>query len=651
MNRLPRIEQYGLIGDMQTSAHVCDDGSINWLCLPRFDSPSVFTRLLGTEKHGTWQIAPAQPAGQSGSEAVAERRYVGDSLVLESVWRTPTGSVRILDFMPPRAGAPQVIRIVEGLTGEVEMVSAMRPRPGYGSVSPWIHEVGGRMVAEAGPDALWLDAGVRQMEKDGAVVSAFTIGAEQSVAFVLSWCPSHAAAPELPDPEAALTETLAFWQNWTQEGTYDGPYLEPVARSSITLKAMIYGPSGGIVAAPTTSLPEEVGGVRNWDYRFTWLRDASTTLAALLGTGRRQEAQAWRRWLLRAVAGDPENLQIMYGITGERDLQERELPWLPGYEGSAPVRVGNGAADQLQLDVYGEVIDTLYLAHQSGVAHCADTAVLHQKLIEHLVQRWQKPDEGMWEIRGRRRHFVHSKVMAWVAVDRTIRLADVGALDMDLDPLVELRETIHREVCTKGFDLDRNTFTQSYGSTELDAATLLIPRVGFLPPDDPRVIGTVDAVRRELSTPDGLVRRYPTIGNHTGVDGLKGDEGAFILCSFWLVDALALTGRLDEAHTLFERLLALRNDLGLLAEEYDPVEQRQLGNFPQAFSHMGLIQSARLLHQLSSQPSPRRKSHFEYRYRPVGTMPDSAPGEVLKRETPSSTLSPCATSSLRMVGK
>jgi GH15 family glucan-1,4-alpha-glucosidase len=603
MKRLPRIEQYGLIGDMQTSAHVCDDGSIDWLCLPRFDSPAVFAGLLGTQKHGSWQIAPAPSAGRSDGGTVTERRYRGDSLVLESVWRTPTGSVRVIDFMPPRDGAPQVIRIVEGMTGEVPMVSAVRPRPGYGNVSPWIHAVGGRMLAEAGADALWLDTCVQQVEKDGVIVSAFAVTAGQSVAFVLSWCPSHAAAPDVPDPEVALAETLAFWQDWTREGIYDGPYREPVVRSLVALKAMTYGPSGGIVAAPTTSLPEEIGGGRNWDYRFTWLRDASTTLAALLGTGYRQEAQAWRRWLLRAVAGDPENLQIMYGITAERDLRERELPWLPGYEGSAPVRVGNGAADQLQLDVYGEVIETLYLAHESGVAHCADTAVLHQRLIEHLAQRWQEPDEGIWEIRGARRHFVHSKVMAWVAIDRTIRLTQAGALDMDLDTLVKLRGTIHREVCTQGFDPERNTFTQSYGSQGLDAATLLIPLVGFLPPDDPRVIGTVDAVRRELSTPDGLVRRYPTIGDHAGVDGLKGDEGTFILCSFWLVDALALTGRLDEAHALFERLLALRNDLGLLAEEYDPVQQRQLGNFPQAFSHMGLIQSARLLHQLSTQSS------------------------------------------------
>ncbi|WUT00600.1 glycoside hydrolase family 15 protein [Streptomyces sp. NBC_00708] len=604
MRRLPRIEQYGLIGDTQTSAHVCDDGSVDWLCLPRFDSSAVFARIVGEQRHGSWQIAPAAHADTGGGGLVAERRYRGDSLVLESVWRTSAGSVRVTDFMPPRQGEPQVIRIVEGLTGEVRMLSAMRPRPGYGRVHPWIHEVGGRMVAVAGADALWLDSGARQVEKDGVIVSAFTVAAGQTRAFVLTWCPSHAPAPAVPDPAVALDATLAFWADWTRQCVYDGPYREAVVRSLITLKAMTYAPSGGMVAAPTTSLPEEIGGGRNWDYRFTWLRDAATTLAALLGTGYLEEAQAWRRWLLRAVAGDPENLQIMYGITAERDLRERELPWLPGYEGSAPVRVGNGAAEQLQLDVYGEVIETLYLAHRSGAAHCADTAVLHRRLVEHLAQRWQEPDEGIWEIRGARRHFVHSKVMAWVAVDRTIRLVEAGALDMDPVALTELREAIHREVCARGFDPVRNTFTQSYGSRELDAATLLIPSVGFLPADDPRVIGTVDAVRRELASPDGLVSRYPTSGEDAGVDGLAGDEGAFLLCSFWLVDALALTGRVDEATALFEHVLTLRSELGLLAEEYDPVRGRQLGNFPQAFSHMGLIQSARLLAHLAARPAP-----------------------------------------------
>ncbi|MBW1597200.1 glycoside hydrolase family 15 protein [Streptomyces sp. JJ38] len=599
------IEQYGLIGDMQTSAHVSEDGSLDWLCLPRFDSAAVFAAMLGTRQHGAWRIAPTPDAAEPGPVAGAERRYRGDSLVLESVWRTSRGTVRVTDFMPPREGAPQVIRVVEGVSGEVPMASTFRPRPGYGRISPWIHEVGGRIVAEAGADALWLDTSAQHVEKDGAVVSSFAVSAGDSVAFVLSWGSSHGAPPEIPDPDAALATTLTFWQDWSRQCTYAGPYREAVVRSLVTLKAMTYAPSGGIVAAPTTSLPEEIGGGRNWDYRYTWLRDASTTLNSLLATGYRQEAEAWRRWLLRAVAGDPENLQIMYGITGERDLVERQLPWLPGYEGSTPVRIGNGAAGQLQLDVYGEVIETLYLADRNGVAHCGDTAALHRSLVEHLAERWKEPDEGIWEIRGPRQHFVHSKVMAWVAVDRTIRLAEAGALDVDLVALMELRAAIHHEVCTQGFDPARNAFTQFYGSRELDAALLLIPRVGFLPADDPRVIGTVEAIRNELSTPEGFVHRYPTGGQEAGVDGLAGDEGVFLLCSFWMVDALALTGRLDDARSLFDRLLALRNDLGLLAEEYDPASGRQLGNYPQAFSHMGLVETALLLERLAA-PRPCR---------------------------------------------
>ncbi|MFK0120146.1 glycoside hydrolase family 15 protein [Streptomyces sp. NPDC090994] len=604
MKRSPHIEQYGLIGDMQTGALVCDDGSVDWLCLPRFDSPAVLAGLLGTQKHGTWRIAPASAAAAPGPRTATTRQYQGPSLVLESEWRTDTGTVWVTDFMPPDEGPPRLIRIIEGAFGTVPMISSLRPRPGYGRVSPWIFEAGGRMAAVAGTDALWLDTSVEQVEKDGAVVSSFTVAAGQTVAFVLSWAPSHAAPPEVPDPDAALRATHAFWRDWERQGTYTGPHQGAVVRSLVTLKALTHRASGGMVAAPTTSLPEEIGGGRNWDYRYTWLRDASMAVAALLGAGYRDEARAWRRWLLRAVAGDPERVQIMYGVTGERDLPERELPWLPGYEGSAPVRVGNGAADQLQLDVYGEVIEALYLAHQGGLPPCADTAVLHRQLVEQLVRRWQEPDEGIWEIRGPRRHFVHSKVMAWVAVDRTVRLAEAGALDVDVEPLIALRETIHREVCAKGFDPVRNTFTQSYGSRELDAALLLIPRVGFLPPDDPRVTGTVDAVRRELATDDGLVHRYQTAGGRAGVDGLAGDEGAFVLCAFWLVDALALTGRRTEARALFDRLLELRTDLGLLAEEYDSSRRRQLGNFPQAFSHIGLVQSAQLLTQLAIAPSP-----------------------------------------------
>ncbi|MGW4442017.1 glycoside hydrolase family 15 protein [Streptomyces sp. NPDC004682] len=621
MQTRTRIERYGLIGDMRTSALVADDGAVDWLCTPRFDSDAVFGALLGQRGHGSWLLAPA-PADGAEQTAAAVRQYRGDSLVLESEWVTGTGTVRVVDFMPPHAPAPRVIRVVEGLVGEVPMVSTMCPRPGYGRTIPWIHDEGGRMVAEAGADAWWLDTSVPQVEKDGAVVSSFTVAAGESVAFVLGWCSSHAQdAPEVADPDAALAATLAFWRDWVEQCSYDGPYREAVVRSLITLKAMTYAPSGAIVAAPTTSLPEEIGGGRNWDYRYTWLRDSATTVSSLLGAGYRDEAEAWRRWLLRAVAGDPENLQIMYGVTGERELPERELPWLPGYEGSAPVRVGNGAVQQLQLDVYGEVIEALFLAHRSGVARCADMNVLHQRLLRQLLERWREPDEGIWEVRGPRRQFLHSKVMVWVALDRTIRLAEAGVLDVDVVELVEVRDEIHREVCEKGFDPIRNTFTQFYGSAELDASLLLIPRVGFLPPNDPRVVGTVEAVQRELATADGLVHRYPTAGSRPGADGVAGDEGAFILCSFWLVDALALIGRVDQARALFERLLALRSDLGLLAEQYDPTAGRQLGNFPQAFSHAGVVDSALLLHRLgvdvaSSGPpvSPARIPHTPGRH-------------------------------------
>ncbi|MFG3199820.1 glycoside hydrolase family 15 protein [Streptomyces sp. NPDC048208] len=600
MITIPRIEQYGLIGDLRTSAHVADNGSIDWLCMPRFDSDAVFAALVGQREHGYWLLAPASVDYAEGPTA-AGRRYRDNSLILETEWTTPAGAARVVDFMPPGAPTPQVIRIVEGVVGEVAMVSRLRARPGYGRTAPWIHGDGGRMVAEAGADAYWLDSPVKQVEKDDEVVSSFTVAAGDRIAFVLSHWPAHAAdTPEVADPGAALDATQGFWQAWTGKCTYDGPYREAVVRSLITLKALTYAPSGAIVAAPTTSLPEEIGGARNWDYRYTWLRDSAMTVDGLLDAGFRDEAVAWRRWLLRTVAGDPENLQIMYGLTGERELTERELNWLPGYEGSAPVRVGNGAAQQLQLDVYGEVIATLHLAHRTGVARCADTAVLHQRLIRQVVERWREPDEGIWEVRGSRRHFVHSKVMAWAALDRTIRLGEDGVLDVDLCELVEVREEIHREVCEKGYDPSRNTFTQSYGSTELDAALLLIPRVGFLPATDPRVIGTVEAVQRELATAAGLVHRYPTAGKGVGIDGLVGGEGTFLLGAFWMADALFLIGRREEAHTLFEHILSLRSDLGLLAEEYDPVSGRQLGNFPQAFSHTGLVQSALLLQQCHS---------------------------------------------------
>ncbi|MEC4020166.1 glycoside hydrolase family 15 protein [Streptomyces sp. H27-D2] len=587
-----RIEDYALIGDMQTAALVCRDGTADWLCLPRFDSQAAFAGLLGTEEHGFWRIGPAHAAGAKPPMA-DRRRYRGDSLVLESEWDTPRGTVRVIDFMPPRDGAPQVVRIVEGVSGRVRMRSALRMRFSYGRVVPWVHKVDGRTVAVAGPDSVWLDTSAETYGKDLTTYADFTVSPGERIAFTISWQPSHREPPALPEPESALTATEDFWREWVEQCTYHGPYRDAVVRSLITLKALTYGPTGGIVAAPTTSLPEDIGGSRNWDYRFTWLRDAAITLSSLLRTGYREEARAWREWLLRAVAGDPENLQIMYGIAGERELGEAELDWLPGYEGSKPVRIGNGAAGQLQLDVYGEVIEALHLAHMTGLSRNDYASVLQLKLIRWVEEHWNEPDEGIWEVRGPRRHFVHSKVMTWVAVDRTIKLIESGDVDGPLDRWRELRDDIHRDVCDKGYDAERNTFTQSYGSQELDASLLLIPQMGFLPPDDKRVIGTIEAIQRELSTSDGFVMRYPTSsGGEVNVDGLEGDEGAFLACSFWLADDLAMIGRVDEARKLFEKLLALRNDLGLLAEEWDPKRRRQVGNFPQAFSHVPLIDTA-----------------------------------------------------------
>ncbi|MGW0466234.1 glycoside hydrolase family 15 protein [Streptomyces sp. NPDC003027] len=586
-----RIEDYALIGDMQTAALVCRDGSVDWLCLPRFDSHAVFAGLLGTEEHGFWRVAPAVADGATPPPA-DRRRYRGDSLILESEWDTPRGTVRVTDFMPPRDGAPQLIRVVEGVTGRVPMHSALRMRFSYGRVVPWVHKVGDRTVAVAGPDSVWLDTEIETHGKDLTTYSDFTVTAGERITFTISWQPSHKEPPALPDPEGALEATVDFWREWVAHCTYHGPYREAVVRSLITLKALTYAPTGGIVAAPTTSLPEEIGGVRNWDYRYTWLRDAAITLSSMLRTGYREEARAWRDWLLRAVAGDPENLQIMYGIAGERELGEAELDWLPGYENSGPVRVGNGAANQLQLDVYGEVTEALHLAHMTGLSRNDYASLLQLKLIRYLETHWDQPDEGIWEVRGPRRHFVHSKVMAWVAVDRTIKLIESGDADGPLERWRELRDDIHRDVCEKGYDKERNTFTQSYGSKELDASLLLIPQMGFLPPDDKRVIGTIEAIQRELSTEDGFVLRYPTAGEEAGVDGLEGDEGAFLACSFWLADDLAMIGRVDEARQLFEKLLSLRNDLGLLAEEWDPRLKRQVGNFPQAFSHVPLIDTA-----------------------------------------------------------
>ncbi|MGW1748144.1 glycoside hydrolase family 15 protein [Streptomyces sp. NPDC002092] len=583
----PRIEDYALIGDEQTAALVGRDGSVDWLCLPRFDSPACFAKLLGDKENGHWRIAP------KGAESHCTRRaYRRDTLVLDTEWETDEGAVRVTDLMPQRDRAPDLVRIVEGLHGKVTVRSTLRLRLDYGSIVPWMRKSDGQRVAIAGPDSVWLrtEPQVHTWGEDYGTHSEFTVKKGEKVAFVLTWHPSHHPRPPQIDPYKALHSSVKDWQKWSAACRYDGPHRDAVMRSLITLKALTFAPTGGIVAAPTTSLPEELGGVRNWDYRYCWLRDSTLTLGALLACGYHQEAEAWRNWLLRAVAGDPADLQIMYGLAGERRLPEFELPWLSGFADSTPVRIGNDAVNQLQLDVYGEVLDSLWLARKSGLSVKPHMWAIQASLMDWLHAEWRQPDEGLWEVRGGRRHFVHSKIMVWVAADRAVRtLEENPKLRGSLDDWRALRDEVHREVCEKGFDAERNTFTQAYGSRELDAALLLIPRVGFLPPDDPRVAGTIDAIREELGH-GGFMRRYST--DETTVDGLPGDEGTFLVCSFWLADALHMTGRKKEARELFERLVGLTNDVGLLSEEYDPVDGRQLGNFPQAFSHVGLVNTA-----------------------------------------------------------
>ncbi|MQY33404.1 Trehalase [Streptomyces sp. RB17] len=581
-----RIEDYALIGDEQTAALVGKDGSIDWLCLPRFDSGACFARLLGGEDHGYWRIAPG------GADTCARRAYRQDTLVLDTEWETPDGTVRVTDLMPQRDRAPDVVRIVEGVSGRVTVRSTLRLRFDYGSIMPWVRRADGHRVAVAGPDSVWLrsEPAVHTWGEDFGTHSEFTVAEGERVAFVLTWHPSHEERPPLNDPLEALECSVADWQRWARQCCYQGPHRDVVVRSLITLKALTYVPTGGIVAAATTSLPEKPGGVRNWDYRYCWLRDATLTLGALLTAGYHEEASAWRDWLLRAVAGNPADLQIMYGVAGERRLPEMELSWLPGFADSAPVRIGNGAVEQLQLDVYGEVMDSLALARSSGLSPRPHMWAMQRALMGFLESAWRRPDEGLWEVRGGRQQFVHSKVMVWVAADRAVKtLEQYKDLKGDLEGWRRFRDEVHAEVCEKGYDHERNTFTQYYGSRELDAALLLIPRVGFLPPDDPRVVGTVDAIRDDLGH-GGFLRRYDT--EDSVVDGLPSGEGAFVACSFWLADALYLTGRKDEARELFDRLVCLVNDVGLLAEEYDPVHDRQLGNFPQAFSHIALVNTA-----------------------------------------------------------
>jgi len=678
------IEDYALIGDMRSAALISRDGSVDWLCVPRFDSPACFAALLGDDQHGHWSIAPAAAAeavddkpapqagpgqggsgadsndtagsgadsndtagsgadsngqrggGQGGSaaasaaasqpgapQAVGEgvtvtRRYRGDTLILETDWHTPTGAVRVTDFMPPRDGKPPaLVRIVEGLDGSVDVSCVLRIRFGYGQVVPWMRRMDRCLLGIAGPDALWLATPITLTGHAMAHDATFTVMAGERVPFVLTWVPSHEDGPEQLDPLRAEADTQKFWDEWVARCTYQGTYRQAVVRSLITLKALTYQPTGGIVAAATTSLPEDLGGVRNWDYRYCWLRDATITLEALLRTGYTDEALAWRAWLARAVAGDPRDVQIMYGVGGERRLDEWEAGWLPGYENSAPVRIGNAAVNQRQLDVYGEVIDALSLGRATGIAVDRHAWSLQRALLTFLEKHWDEPDEGIWEVRGPRRHFVYSKVMAWVAFDRAVRAVEAGASG-PAGQWRAIRDQIHAEVLEKGYDDKRGAFMQYYGSSQLDAAVLLIPEVGFLPPDDPRVVSTVRAVQHELMI-DGLVRRYqlpetdrgqisppelpegspdslpkasPSSLLEASPDGLPGSEGAFLACSFWLANALHMIGQDDEATELFERLLALRNDVGLLSEEYDPRYGRQVGNTPQAFSHVPLIQAA-----------------------------------------------------------
>jgi GH15 family glucan-1,4-alpha-glucosidase len=585
-----RLEDYALIGDTQTAALVGRDGSIDWLCLPRFDSEACLAALLGGPQNGRWLLAPDAPVTR------VRRRYRPETLVLETEHSTQGGVLRVTDCMPPRKRDPDLVREVECLAGEVAVRSELVPRFGYGLHRPWIYQQDGTSWAVAGPDAVSLRADVAMTSNPEAITARFTLRAGESARFIMTWSPSHERRPPRVDARAAVAETEAWWRRWASRCTYDGRWRDDVLRSLITLKALTYQPTGGLVAAPTTSLPERVGGVRNWDYRYCWLRDATFSLYALMLGGFRAEAQAWRDWLVRAVAGDPERCQILYGPAGERRLPELTLDELPGYEGSRPVRIGNAAAGQFQLDIYGEVMDCLHQAHRAGIPPDEASWTLQRSLMDFLESNWRRPDEGIWEVRGPRRDFTHSKVMAWVAADRAIKAVDRYGLQAPPRLMARwrsLRDEIFTEVCTRGFDRTRGTFTQSYGSRHLDASLLMIPLVGFLPATDARVRGTVDAIERELLH-DGLVKRYLD-ADAPGVDGLPPGEGVFLPCSFWLADNRAMLGRTDQAMALFERLLALRNDVGLLSEQYDPVARRLLGNFPQAMTHVALVNTARNL--------------------------------------------------------
>ncbi len=580
----PRIEDYALIGDCMTAALVSRQGSIDWLCWPRFDGEACFAALLDTPSAGRWRIGPADQGAR------VSRRYRPGTLVLETDFETDAGAVRLIDFMPVGPSSSSVVRIVRGLRGKVALNFELALRFEYGAVIPWVTRLrtGFGVRAIAGPSLVVLHSTIPLEGRDFTTVADFTIDAGEEAFFILAYGASHLPTPAVPDPDVALTHTLAFWADWCHRGTYKGIWRAPVQRSLLTLKALTYEPTGGIVAAPTTSLPEQLGGARNWDYRFCWLRDATFTLLALMQAGYREEARAWSDWLRRSAAGSPAQLQTLYGLAGERRLTEWEAPWLAGYQGAKPVRIGNDAQTQLQIDVFGEVVDALYQGARGGLAPVHETWELQREIVEHLATLWQQPDDSIWEVRGERQQFTFSKVMAWVALDRIVKAAEELNITDKLESWRGLRDQIHATVCRQGFDEGKQSFVQAFGSNTLDASTLMIPLVGFLPATDARMRGTVAAIERELMH-EGLVRRYAT--EHTD-DGLAGSEGVFLACSFWLADNMALQGRYDDAKAMFERLLALSNDVGLLSEEYDPGTRRLVGNFPQAFSHLALINTA-----------------------------------------------------------
>ena len=578
-----RIEDYAMIGDLGSAALVGLDGSIDWLCWPRFDSDACFAALLGTPEHGRWQIAPKDTA------AKVTRRYRPNTLILETRFETADGAATLIDFMPPRDGNSHLLRLLVGERGELELHGELILRFGYGATVPWVTRIDSHtMRAVAGPDMVVLHSSAPFRGENFRTVGDFSIKAGEKKSFGLSYSLSHLDLPEAVDVEERLAATERYWTGWAAKNKIAGPWDEAVVRSLITLKALTFAPTGGMVAAPTTSLPECIGGSRNWDYRFCWLRDATLTLLALMNGGYYDEAQMWRDWLLRAAAGSPSQIQIMYGIRGERRLTEWEVAWLPGYEKSEPVRIGNAAHQQLQLDIFGEVMDALYQARQAGLGDNRTGWDLERELLAHLEKIWREPDEGLWEVRSGREQFTHSKAMAWLGFDRAIKSAETYGLPGPLTRWREIRAEIHNDVCAHGFDSERGSFTRAYGSKNLDASLLLLPAIGFLPPDDPRIRGTVAAIERELVV-DGLVLRYNTA---TASDGLPAGEGVFLACSFWLADAYLMLGRRDDAVRLFERLLALRNDLGLLSEQYDPRTKRLVGNFPQAFSHLALVNTA-----------------------------------------------------------